>query len=466
MGQSSLDGALPIVRLADAGQPAERGVRLRRFWEHSGSRHALAWTGALVVAIILGWSIRSASVTPASPHPLPVADRVVAPAPVPPPVAPGPEARPEPSRSPDDEASNEKQPSPAPREQPPKPARVSLTSQEIVTRSEGSVALIAGSLGSGSGFVVAPGLVATNAHVIDREPVHRIEIHFPSAMPADRGPFKARLSYQDTHRDLALLQADIPHKPLPLCRSHIFQRGEEVTTIGSPGVRGNVLLKNAVSRGLLSTEVDLDGQRFFQLSAPVNSGNSGGPAFDSSGEVIGVVTLKAVGKDSIGFCIPARDLIAAIEKTAAVSGEQMAVAERTHDVESIARRLHLARSINRRAIRAYLEALKEQSMMGGSLPLAIQETKRSIGPELAEKNDGITGSIRSEIQELSADARLPFQLRRDLELLWDAFVALRSFVESPPEDPRVFLERMREAQDRFDQQAERMNRALGIDPLD
>lgn len=456
-------GTPPIVHPAETNRPPVGGELLPRPSHLPAPWYALAWAGVFAAAMILGWIIRNASLAVTSPPPLPIADGRAAPLPAP--VAA--EGRPQPPELPANKVPGDRLVRLVPlEEEAARPSRVSLTTQEIVTKCEGSVALIKGPLGSGSGFVVAPGLVATNAHVIDTEPARCIEIHFPSATPPNRGPFKARLRYQDTRRDLALLQAEIPLQPLSLCHSHVFHRGEEVTIIGSPGLGDKVVLNNAVSRGVLSTEVDLRGQRFLQLGAPVNSGNSGGPAFNSIGEVIGVVTLKAVGKDSIGFCIPARDLIVAMEKSAAMSSEQIVIAERTHDVESIVRRLRLARSNMDEAIRVYLEALKEQALIGGSLPLAILETKRSIGSKLVEMNDEVTGSIRSEVTELCSDPALPFQLRRDLELLWDAFVAFRRFAESPPEHPQSFLQRMHETQDRFDQQADRMSRTLGIDLRD
>ncbi len=71
-----------------------------------------------------------------------------------------------------------------------------LTTQEIVARCEASVALVKGRSGSGTGFIVRPGIIATNAHVIAHEPSRALQIYFPSAPEKDRGPVSAQLTLQ------------------------------------------------------------------------------------------------------------------------------------------------------------------------------------------------------------------------------------------------------------------------------
>ena len=80
-----------------------------------------------------------------------------------------------------------------------------LTTAEIVARWEPSVALVKGHASSGTGFLVKPGIVATNAHVIDGEFMSSLEVRFPSAPEGKQGPFPAELLYEDPKRDLAFL---------------------------------------------------------------------------------------------------------------------------------------------------------------------------------------------------------------------------------------------------------------------
>ncbi len=80
-----------------------------------------------------------------------------------------------------------------------------LSTAQLVARCEPSVALIKGKVSSGTGFLVRPGLIATNAHVIDDEFLPDLEVRFPSAADGLRGPIRAELLYEDPRRDLAFL---------------------------------------------------------------------------------------------------------------------------------------------------------------------------------------------------------------------------------------------------------------------
>ncbi len=119
-------------------------------------------------------------------------------------------------------------------------------------------------------------------------------MRFPSAEKGQQGPLLAELLYEDTHRDLAFLRVKSSLPPLRIAESYKFRKGEDVTVIGNPGAGGELILENAISRGLMSTRTSLEGQRYYQLRIAVNPGNSGGPVFNSFGSVIGVVTRKSV----------------------------------------------------------------------------------------------------------------------------------------------------------------------------
>jgi S1-C subfamily serine protease len=189
-----------------------------------------------------------------------------------------------------------------------------LSSAEIAEESEPSIAMITGDGSVGTGFLVRPGIIATNAHVIEGEFIANVRVRFPSAAKARQGPMTAELLYEDTRRDLAFLRVKSPLPPLRIAPSYNFRKGEDVTAIGNPGAGGALILENAISRGLMSTKTSLEGQRYYQLGIAVNPGNSGGPLFNSRGAVIGVITRKSSEQESLAFCIPVEDLNLAIEK--------------------------------------------------------------------------------------------------------------------------------------------------------
>lgn len=140
---------------------------------------------------------------------------------------------------------------------------------------------------SGTGFVVGPDRVLTNHHVING--CNRVLVRTPDGRSLGALP-TARV---DVQRDLALLA--VPGNPgpaLPFRGDPAVRRGEAVVTYGFP-------LATLLSSGptLTTGEVSAlsgvaDDQARFQMSAPVQPGNSGGPLLDRHGNVVGVVVAK------------------------------------------------------------------------------------------------------------------------------------------------------------------------------
>lgn len=95
--------------------------------------------------------------------------------------------------------------------------------------------------------------------------------------------------------------------------AYVFRKGEDITIIGNPGVGGDLVLENAVTRRILSTKAEIGGQKFYQMAASINPGNSGGRAFNARGQVIGVATLKSAKQEALAFSIPLKNLLAAID---------------------------------------------------------------------------------------------------------------------------------------------------------
>ncbi len=159
--------------------------------------------------------------------------------------------------------------------------------------------------GVGSGFVIsADGLIATNLHVIgDARPI--------SVQTADGKSFDV-VSVHATDRvaDLAILRID--HKSLPpltLGDSDTLKQGEPIVALGNP--RG---LKHSVVAGVLSGTQEIDEKTMLQLAIPIEAGNSGGPVLDAQGRVIGIVTLKSLVTNNLGFAVPINALKPLIEK--------------------------------------------------------------------------------------------------------------------------------------------------------
>ena len=139
---------------------------------------------------------------------------------------------------------------------------------------------------SGTGFVVAEGRVLTNNHVIAE--CGRLVVR-----NAAGARLSGRVVAADRRRDLALVAVPAEVGPaLPFRDSPAVRRGESVVTYGFP-------LSGLLSSGPTLTTGDInalaglrDNPANFQISAPVQPGNSGGPLLDSQANVIGVVVSK------------------------------------------------------------------------------------------------------------------------------------------------------------------------------
>lgn len=141
-------------------------------------------------------------------------------------------------------------------------------------------------LSSGTGFVVAPGRALTNAHVIE-------DCRSVRVRAAGGADLAARVLRADRERDLALIEVPEAAGPaLPFRRAGQVRRGESVVTYGFP-LAGLLSSGPTLTTGEISALAGLgDNEQQFQISAPVQQGNSGGPLLDMAGNVVGVIVSK------------------------------------------------------------------------------------------------------------------------------------------------------------------------------
>jgi serine protease Do len=154
----------------------------------------------------------------------------------------------------------------------------------------------------GSGFLVdSAGYVVTNNHVVGKAEEITVTLQ-------DSSQHKARLIGRDEKTDIALLKVDAG-KPLPFVTfgdSEQAKVGDWVVAVGNPfGLGGSVTagILSARGRDLQSGPFD----DYLQIDAPINRGNSGGPSFNLSGDVIGINTAiysPNGGSVGIGFAVP------------------------------------------------------------------------------------------------------------------------------------------------------------------
>jgi hypothetical protein len=153
-----------------------------------------------------------------------------------------------------------------------------------------------GTESSGSGFFVEKGLVMTNSHVVGDAMTITIELKDERRFPV------LGIAAQDPEVDVALLRVAYTDAPPLKIAGELPAVGHKVTVIGAP-----LGFSHSLSDGTLSAVRKKDYEAI-QITAPISPGSSGSPVFDSSGQVIGIVTFYMVGGQNMNFAPSAQAL--------------------------------------------------------------------------------------------------------------------------------------------------------------
>jgi len=169
--------------------------------------------------------------------------------------------------------------------------------------------------GGGTGFIITnDGLILTNKHVAQAG-------DSLSVMTSEGKTYSAKTAALDPTNDLAILKIEASGLPVvDLGNSDDLQIGQWVIAVG------NALgeLQNTVTVGVISArerQITAGGgtsqqeqlNNLLQTDAAINSGNSGGPLVNLTGQVVGINTAMATNAQSIGFAIPINQAKSAID---------------------------------------------------------------------------------------------------------------------------------------------------------
>ena len=173
---------------------------------------------------------------------------------------------------------------------------------------------------SGTGFALNNGYIVTNYHVIENAKsisIQGIKGDFTSK-------YNATVIATDRYNDLAILQISdnnfngfgaIPYK----VKTSVSEVGEEVFVLGYPltSTMGDEI---KLTTGVISSKTGFQGDvSLYQISAPIQPGNSGGPLFDNKGNLIGVVSAKHKGAENVGYAIKTSYLKNLVESSTSTS---------------------------------------------------------------------------------------------------------------------------------------------------
>lgn len=178
----------------------------------------------------------------------------------------------------------------------------------IETETKG-VVTIKTDVSQGTGFLITSnGYVVTNQHVIEGATA-------ASIFTSDGKQYVVRKIGENKAMDIALLKiAGNKFYALEIGDSDDVKIGEKVIAIGNP-----LGLAFTATEGIISAR-DRKGNNnlpfYFQIDAPLNPGNSGGPLINTKGEVIGINNFKVSGAEGLGFALEINPAIEAINQIA------------------------------------------------------------------------------------------------------------------------------------------------------
>lgn len=157
---------------------------------------------------------------------------------------------------------------------------------------------------SGSGFAIGNGYIVTNSHVASDAKNITIK-----GVKGDMNTgYSAEIVANDKINDLAILRINDPQfkgfGAIPyMVGTRMSDVGEDVFVLGYPLTQalGNEI---KLTNGIISSRTGYQGDvSTYQISAPVQPGNSGGPMFDSKGNVLGIVVAGVPGAENVGYAI-------------------------------------------------------------------------------------------------------------------------------------------------------------------
>ncbi len=165
----------------------------------------------------------------------------------------------------------------------------------------------------GSGFVVAPGLVVTNAHVVAGESNGNTQVI------EGNNAYNATVVYFDPSFDLAVLRTDAPLGPALTISPNLVSRGTQAAILGYPEDGGLSIDPAGVTEEVTAIGKDIYNngtvtRGVYALDANVLPGNSGGPLLGPGGQVIGVVFSRSTVYPDVGYALTSPGVLARVQQ--------------------------------------------------------------------------------------------------------------------------------------------------------
>ncbi len=155
---------------------------------------------------------------------------------------------------------------------------------------------------SGTGFLISSdGYIVTCYHVIENSK----EINIKGINGDYAKEYDAKVVATDINNDIAVLKVNVTlnHNLKYGIKWEACEVGEDIFTLGFP-LKTTMGEEIKLTNGIISANSGFQGNiSNYQISVPVQPGNSGGPLFDKKGNIVGIVNAKHVGTDNVSYAV-------------------------------------------------------------------------------------------------------------------------------------------------------------------
>ena len=204
----------------------------------------------------------------------------------------------------------------------------------------GDGVLHSSAMASGTGFFITDdGYLVSCYHVVKDAAQVRV-VTSSATLPA-------KLVQVDAASDLALLKAEGKFSPLPIAQSRSMALGATVATIGFPNVGLQGFAPKLAKGEIAGLSGAADNARYFQISVPVQPGNSGGALVDEHGNVVGIVSAKLSARaalaesgalpENVNYAVKSSLLLSFLESVPDVSAKLKAPNTKDEKFEDVAK---------------------------------------------------------------------------------------------------------------------------------
>ena len=197
---------------------------------------------------------------------------------------------------------------------------------------------------TGTCFAINEDTVITANHVVETAINQTVQFE-------GEKPQWARFVKYSKKSDLAILRLKSPRKTpgLPIQPSLPLELGDDVFTVGFPQPRLQGWSPKYTEGTISSTKGLRDSPLFFQMSAPIQPGNSGGPVLDAKGRVVGVVTHKLKRSQVANYAANTKHLIGMLERLSITPGQFRSHESRRDAIAAVQKAVCKVRTYGHRA---------------------------------------------------------------------------------------------------------------------